>query len=181
LEDQNSATISLGCALAVASVLREKYGVNARIKWPNDVVVDSRKICGILSEGEFIGTRISFVVLGVGMNVLSQESDFPVQLRSIATSLKIESDRQITRTGVLVEMLEAIEREYIRLCGHGFGAVREDLLALSLLVGRVIRIVTGRGEIEGTAVDIDSTGALIVRRDNGSLERIIAGDVVRVY
>ena len=174
------STISLAAALGVATALRTHYGVKARIKWPNDVMADRRKICGILTEAEFKGSRVGSVVVGVGLNVLADRADFPPEIRDTATSLKLEAGDAIGRTRVLADVLVEIESRYDVLCAGGFEEIRQDLLKHSLLIGRVIKVVTGNGEVEGTAQDIDRSGALVMRQDNGSLIRVIAGDVVRV-
>jgi len=111
---------------------------------------------------------------------LTGAKEFPREIRDIATSLKIESPGVTGRTQVLADVLESIESEYDRLCERGFEEIRQEILEHSLLIGRLIKVVTGDGEVDGIAHDIDRMGALIVRKDNGSLERIIAGDVVRV-
>lgn len=180
IEARWSACLSLVAAASVSSALRIGCGINASVKWPNDVVAGSRKICGILTEGEFAGDAVDFVVIGVGLNVLHQLGDFPEDLRDTATSVLIESGRRFRRARLLADIMVAFRARYTILLGEGFGPIREELLGLSPLVGRFTRVATGRGEIEGTAVDIDETGALILRTESGQLRSIIAGDVVRV-
>ncbi|MFH1312018.1 MAG: biotin--[acetyl-CoA-carboxylase] ligase [Candidatus Eisenbacteria bacterium] len=180
VEAADCPAISLAVALGVSGMLRRRHAVKAKIKWPNDIMVNGRKICGILTEGEFIGSKVSFIVVGVGLNVLTEVEEFPPEIRDIATSLKLESPGVTGRTRVLADLLESIEREYSRFCTGGFEEIRQEILEHSFLVGRLIRVVTGGGEVEGIAHDIDEVGALIVRKDDGSLERVIAGDVVRV-
>ena len=180
LAASRSTTISLAGALAITRALKDSYGVRPLIKWPNDILVDGRKICGILTEGEFTGDRINFVVLGVGLNVLGRRGDFPVELQDLATTLEMVSDRQITRTEVLSAVLHEIERQYLLLSESGFESLRREILSHSMLVGSVVKVVTGNGVLEGVAADIDEKGALMVRKENGTLERVIAGDVVRI-
>ncbi len=181
LAASDSTKVSLSGALGVARALQECYGVRARLKWPNDVVVGTRKICGILTECEFIEDRVSFVVMGIGLNVLSRQADFAEEIRGIATSLKIEAGLdEIARSRVLADVLNHIAHCYVLLCRNGFESIRTDLLAHSVLIGKVVRVATGRGHVEGVAHDIDESGALIIRRDNGTLERVIAGDVVGI-
>lgn len=179
-EARESSTISLAAAVGVATALDRAYGVKAQIKWPNDVMVRGRKICGILTEGEFIGNEVSFVVVGVGLNILTRSVDFPVGLRDTSTSLRLETGEEIVRTRVFSDVLASIEDRYIELCSSGFENIRRDILGRSMLVGRLVKVTTGTGGIEGVAQDIDSSGALIVRKENGAVERILAGDVVRV-
>jgi BirA family biotin operon repressor/biotin-[acetyl-CoA-carboxylase] ligase len=180
LTPDDSTTVSLAGALGVATALENHYGIAARLKWPNDVLVGTRKICGILTEGEFIGPQVSFIIVGIGINILNRESDFPPEIRDIATSVRIETGRSVARSEVLLHILEGIEARYGVLCRDGFGAIRRDLLAHSVLLGRMVKVATGTGTIEGIAQDIDESGALIVRKDSGTLERIIAGEVVGI-
>jgi BirA family biotin operon repressor/biotin-[acetyl-CoA-carboxylase] ligase len=181
LAASDSTKVSLAGALGLVKVLRETYGVRAQLKWPNDVVVGGRKICGILTEGEFVEDRVRFVVMGVGMNVLSAEEDFPEEIRSIATSLRMETGLDvIARSDVLAGMLGGIACHYGLLCDDGFEKIRPELLGFSLLLGKMVKVAIGTGYVEGMAHDIDVTGALVVRRDNGTLERLMAGEVVRI-
>jgi len=180
LSAEVSTTLSLSAALGVAAALDGKYGVPAQIKWPNDVLVHGRKICGILTEAEFLGGDLNFVVVGIGVNVLGRESDFPADIRDIATSVEIEAGDGVARRDVLVALMEEIEERYVRLRRRGFPHLKIELLGRSSLLGKVVRVQTGRDVMEGTAVDIDDRGALILRYKDGSLQRILAGDVVGV-
>lgn len=175
-----SATVSLAVALAVACVLRDSYRVDARIKWPNDVLVGTRKVCGILTEAEFRGGDVEFVVVGAGINVLHAEADFPEELRPIATSISIESDAQVSRVEVVSAVLRAVEDRYGRLSREGFESIRREILTLSSLIGKMTRVMTGTGPVEGVAVDIDETGALIIRGENGLNEKVVAGDATLI-
>lgn len=175
-----SSTVSLAVALAVAGVIRDSYGVEARIKWPNDVLVGPKKICGILTEAEFCEDSVEFVVVGAGINVLHAEGDFPEELRDIATSISIESRSEVDRVDVISRVLRAVEDKYGHLCRNGFEGIRREILPLSSLMGRMTKVVTGNGTTEGVAVDIDETGALILRRENGLNEKVIAGDATLI-
>jgi BirA family biotin operon repressor/biotin-[acetyl-CoA-carboxylase] ligase len=175
-----SATVSLAVALAVAGVLRETYGVDARIKWPNDVLVGAKKICGILTEAEFRDANVEFVVVGAGINVLHTSRDFPEELRDIATSVAIESDAAVDRVHIISSVLSAVEDNYKRLCRNGFGDIRKEILPLSSLIGKMTRVETGKGITEGVAVDIDETGALVLRKENGLNEKVVAGDATLI-
>ena len=176
-----SSTVSLSVALAVAAVLRDSYAVDARIKWPNDVLVGPRKICGILTEAEFCGDSVEFIVVGVGLNVLHMRSDFPEGLENVATSISIESSREVDRVDVIARLLSAVEENYLRLCEEGFESIRRDILPLSSLMGNMTRVRTGNGgRVEGVAVDIDGTGALILRTENGLTEKVVAGDATLI-
>jgi BirA family transcriptional regulator, biotin operon repressor / biotin---[acetyl-CoA-carboxylase] ligase len=180
LEAQRAAVASLAAALGIATALRGDWGVKAQVKWPNDIVVGARKICGVLSEAEFEGTRVRFVVLGVGLNALHDAQDFPPDIRARATSVKLESSREVRRLDLLASVMRAIEARFLALGSDGFSGMRKELLHLSSLVGKVTRVVTGDGELEGTMVDLDENGALVIRLESGHLRSVVAGEVVRV-
>ena len=175
----DSSTISLASALAVAETLVEEFGIRAEIKWPNDVVVNGRKICGILTEAECVGERVEFVVVGIGINVLNTKDDFPPEITS-ATSVMIESGVRASRGRLLSRVLEKFEREYMRLCNDGFSSIRPRLIGITTVLGKMVRIRSGSKEIEGMALDIDHSGSLLVRTENGVTLRITVGEVVRV-
>jgi len=175
-----SATVSLAVALAVAGVLRDVYGVDARIKWPNDVLVGRKKICGILTEAEFRGGSVEFVIVGAGINVLHEAADFPEELRPIATSIAMESGAEVDRVAVISRVLGEVEDKYDRLCRKGFGDIRREILPLSSLIGKMTRVESGKGVTEGVAVDIDETGALVLRKDSGLNEKAVAGDATLI-
>jgi BirA family biotin operon repressor/biotin-[acetyl-CoA-carboxylase] ligase len=180
LAARESSSVSLAAALGIARALRKDYGVKTEVKWPNDVVVGPKKICGLLTEAEFVEDRVKFIVLGVGLNVLQREGDFPPQLRAGATSLVLAGGGAAGRLGVLLSVLAAVEEAYLLLGTGGFAAIREDVIAVSSLVGKFTTVVTGRDEVEGTVVDMDENGALILRTECGQLRYLIAGEVVRV-
>ncbi len=180
LSAEGSATISLAAAAGVAESLEEAYGNKTQIKWPNDVLAGGKKICGILSEAEFVDNRVKFVVVGIGINVLTGKDQFPEDIVDIATSVAIETGREVSRTGVLARVVNAIEGNYAELRDNGFARLREKLLVRSALVGKMTRVKTPGGVVEGVAADIDITGALLLRRENGSTERLVAGEVIGI-
>jgi BirA family biotin operon repressor/biotin-[acetyl-CoA-carboxylase] ligase len=175
-----SATISLAAAAGVAESLEKAYGIKALIKWPNDVLVDGKKICGILTEAEFVGQKVKFVIVGIGINVLTARDQFPDDIVDIATSVAIETGSKVSRTGVLAHVVAAIENNYVEMTRNGFARLREKLLGRSALIGRITRVKTPEGVVEGVAVDIDTAGALLVRKDNGLTERLVAGEVIGI-
>jgi len=164
------------CAVAVAEALRS-FGADARIKWPNDVVVHGRKLAGILTELSAMGSRIAFVVLGVGLNVNLAPSQLPEELRDNATSLLRERGREVEREALVAELLESLEAHFSRHEREGFEKIRERYRELSATIGRRVRLVEAERQVEGVAVDVDETGALLFRHDGGVIERVLTGDV----
>lgn len=178
MDVRRAAGLSMVGAVGVASALREGYHLSAEVKWPNDVMVGTRKICGILAEGAVTGDAMDFAVLGIGINVLHSEQDFPEDLRAKATSVSLETGKAVPRVEVLAGVAAALESRYVAFKRRGFASVRPELLGISPLIGTSVRVTAGRDRLEGTAVDIDENGALIVETAGGEHRRLWAGDVV---
>jgi BirA family biotin operon repressor/biotin-[acetyl-CoA-carboxylase] ligase len=169
------AQISLLAGVATCEAVRA-WCPAAAIKWPNDVLIGGRKVAGILAELEQGGGGRA-VVLGIGVNLNSGADDFPDELRDKATSLRLVVGDPVDRAhfaGLLLTRLEARYDEWHR---DGFAPIAASWRALAPLVGRRIQVQEPAGVVEGEVVDLDDDGALRLRRDDGSLYRIIAGDV----
>jgi len=169
------AQISLLAGVATCEAVRA-WCSTAVIKWPNDVLIDGRKVAGILAELEQGGGGRA-VVLGIGVNLNSGAGDFPDELRDKATSLHLVTGDRVDRAhfaGLLLTRLEARYDEWRR---DGFAAIAATWRALAPLIGRRIQVQEPGGVVEGDVVDLDDDGALRLRRDDGSLYRVIAGDV----
>ncbi len=176
-----ASMITLVMALSVAEAIQEVTGLPTGIKWPNDIVVNGKKVVGILTEMSMTPemNEIQFLVAGVGVNV-NQESleEFPEELRGTATSLKIESGRQFNRAALLAEILARFEESY-----ETFERT-VDLSGLraryeSRLVGRnaVVRVLDPAGEYTGISRGITETGELIVEKESGERTLVYAGEV----
>jgi BirA family transcriptional regulator, biotin operon repressor / biotin---[acetyl-CoA-carboxylase] ligase len=165
--------INLMASVAVAKAIRKFYGLKAELKWPNDVLIAGRKVCGILAEMEAEVDAINFVNLGVGINVNAAVSRY----EKTATSLRDELGREVSRKGFLSTVLKEISEQQAVLTG-------EELLRewknLSATLNKSVKIVAPGEEIVGRAIDIDTSGALIVRGEDGSLRSAIAGDCIHL-
>ena len=165
------ATLMAG--ISVAKAIRRLFDLKAELKWPNDVLIEGRKVCGILAEMEAETDAIKFINLGIGINA---NSPIP-QYESRATSLKEELGREISRKELLSSVLEEIEIEKAKL-------ERADLIeewkSLSTTLGKEVRIIAPGETIEGKAIGIDSSGALIIKSRDGSLATAIAGDCIHL-
>ncbi|HET9551793.1 MAG TPA: biotin--[acetyl-CoA-carboxylase] ligase [Anaeromyxobacteraceae bacterium] len=175
LPPARAAELTLVAAVAVCDALRQA-GVDAGIKWPNDVLVGGRKIAGILTEMEAEADRVHWVVLGVGVNVNARLEDFPPELRGEATSVLLERGQPAPRSLFLAACLTGIEDWYDRHAEGGFAPIRAAWRERSVTLGREVSVRTDGGEVLGRAEDIDEAGALLVRTPRG-LERILSGDV----
>lgn len=165
--------INLMASIAVARVIRNRYGLKADLKWPNDVLIRGKKVCGVLAEMETETDVINFVNLGIGINANTPIS----QYARIATSLKEELGKEISRKEFLNSVLKEIDEQQILLTK---GDLLEEWKSLSATLGRDVRIMTLGKEIVGRAIDIDTNGALILKSEDGSLNSAIAGDCIHL-
>lgn len=171
--------IALVAGLAVRdAVARAVPGVDVKIKWPNDVLVESRKIAGVLVEAVTAGARVEAVVVGVGINVHTRV--FPPDIADRATSVALVG----TGTGavpdravILADVLESLDRDLYLVVGRGLGLIRARLEAADALRGERVRSDDGGHVDEGLACGIDDDGRLLVRRPDGILARWSAGEV----
>ncbi len=176
LPPQRAPELTLVGAVALAQTL-EDSGAKATIKWPNDIQVNGRKIAGILTELSADIERISFAVLGVGVNLNAQPPDFPPEVAETATSLAIARGEKVPRALFAAAFFTRLEQWLELHADEGFGPVREKWKELSSTLGQEVLVKTDRLELRGVAEDIDEAGALLVRTAPDKLERILAGDV----
>jgi len=176
LSPDRAFQVTAAASLAVAHAIRRETGLDALIKWPNDIYIRERKASGILTELGICGDQLAYAVAGIGINVNSDPSQHP-ELRETATSLKREAGRTLARLPLLAAILEILEQFYGRLNGGEFRALKTMWDALSLTTGRQIIIATGEKVCEGIAESVDDDGTLIMRDLNGSKCRFVCGDV----
>lgn len=171
-----ASMVTLVMALSVTKAIRKITAAAAMIKWPNDIVVNGKKVCGILAEMNMDKNEIASVVIGVGINVNGRE--FPEEIKETATSLFIETAGEISRAQLIVEILKQFETEYEKFLA------KEDLSLLlaeynSFLINRdkKVKILDPKKEWEGTAKGINEKGELLVEADQGQLVEVYAGEV----
>lgn len=164
-------------AVAVSRAIEKSTGLGPRIKWPNDILVNGRKVAGLLNEMNAETDTIHCVVLGIGVNINMERSQFPEGLRQPATSLLLESGKAVDRREFTRDLLSELDILYDGYLRNGFAGIRDEWLARSMLMGKRVRVSFGEGETSGEVAGIDSDGALLLKRGNGSMERVLAGDV----
>ncbi len=167
----------LTAAVAAAEALLAQTTVPLSVKWPNDILIAGKKVAGILTEMRLDGERISHVVIGLGANVNTAAEEMPSEIRPIATSLFAATGRTVSRPALLHSLLERLEHWYGLLQEGHFERIRARWLDLAAIVGRRVTIAGVERTYEGEVVDIDQTGFLILRSPDGTLRRILAGDV----
>lgn len=172
---EQASLITLLMAVAVANSIRQKTGLSARIKWPNDVMVQGAKVAGILTEMQAQADKIDFVVCGVGINVNSM----PVRaVRTPTISLARALGKKVERLPLLRHILEELERLYQEALSSGTDGIVQVWQTLSWLQGKVVTLRQPHGEhVTGTVMGIDETGALLLRQDTGLIKRVVSGEI----
>lgn len=172
----SASMVTLVAGMAAAKGIRAVTGLDAGIKWPNDVVVRGRKVCGILTEMSTEEESIRHVVVGMGINVNTEE--FPEELLETATSLKLESGAQVKRSPVIAAVAEAFEDYYSRfLKTCDMGLLKEEYNEILVNRGRMVRVLEPGNEYQGKALGIGSDGSLLVEREDGKVGTVISGEV----
>lgn len=155
--------ITLIAGLAVCRAI----GLGAQIKWPNDIVIGSKKVCGILTEMSAETDMINYVVCGIGINV--NDKDFPPEISHRATSMYLESGQKYTRNEIIARLLNEFEGVYKKFLEGGLTAVLDDYKKSCVTLGREVSVIFKKETVAGRAVDIDDSGALIVETDSGRI------------
>ena len=167
-------------AVAVAGALRETSALEARIKWPNDVLVGHRKIAGILGEVRGSDPEIREMVVGIGVNVHQSREEFSPELRGRATSVRAETGVAHGRAVILAALLQGFEERYRRLFSDGPGALLREWQSLSALPAGGHVVVEGpSGRAEGTVAGVDDEGALLLALPGAGTRRVPFGEIVR--
>lgn len=170
--------LTLVAAVALVETLRDS-GVDASIKWPNDVQIGGRKVAGILTELSADVERVHFVVLGVGVNLNAQLADFPPEVAEIATSVSLNRKSPVHRALFTAAFLGKLEWWLDRWADEGFEPVRAAWKNAASTLGQEILVRADQRELRGVAEDIDASGALLLRVGD-RVERVLSGDVEQV-
>ncbi|MDK2823497.1 MAG: BirA family transcriptional regulator [Clostridia bacterium] len=172
-----SPQITFVLAVGMIKALRKILPIKAKIKWPNDILINKQKVAGILTELSAEIERVNYIVFGIGVNVNQDKEEFPIEFRDKATSLKSVLGYEVSRVKVLQAMLEEIEISYNQYLEQGFQIVLDEWKDNSLTLGQQVEVIMDNQKLEGQAVDVDQDGCLIVKDKNNCLHKIIAGDV----
>ncbi len=164
-------------AVALAFALR-RFGITPQIKWPNDILVNGKKVAGILMELTAGDGLADFVIVGIGINVNTSTDEFPLSVRSLATSINMVADRPVRRREIIKILLLQLELWYERFLTESFGIVLEAWRRLSNTLGARVMVILSDKKLEGIAERVASDGSLMVRDDKGKLHKVIVGDVV---
>ena len=161
-------------SLAVARSIEKVTGLKPQLKWPNDILVNGKKVCGILIESEVQGDKANYAIIGIGINVNLRPADFP-ELPPVATSLSEETGHEVSRLDIMRHLLFETDRLYLTLPDGE--AIYEQWRDNMATLGKKIRVSSGDSIYEGIAESVARDGSLLLRHPDGSLTRIVAGDV----
>lgn len=172
----NAPQLTFIAGVAAAQTIKDEYGLDAGIKWPNDVLIDKKKVCGVLTEISTEINTIDYIVTGIGIDANIDVNLLPPELRDTTTSIKSELDHDISRMILVQKFLGNFETMYDEFNKGNFQEILRKWRQLSKTIGRQVEIRKGTEFIRGEAVGVNSKGALILELEDGTLQKIISGE-----
>jgi len=170
--------ITLMTAVALVKAIKICTQIKSQIKWPNDILVNEKKVCGILTEMSAELDIINWVVVGIGVNVNIKQQEFPEDIRERTTSLKEVLGKKVLRVKLAQVFLQEFEKYYEILKRREFSFILKEWKLYSYTLGKKIRVDIGEKIITGEAMDINESGALILKKEDGELIEIISGTII---
>lgn len=173
---EQAPMMTIVMAYSAAKAIRKMTGLDAKIKWPNDIVLNGKKVCGILTEMSAEIDFVHYVIIGIGINVNTE--NFSDELRETATSIYIEGKKRTKRSGLIAEILKEFEEDYEEFIGRrNLGGFMQSYNELLVNCGREVRVLQPGKEYDGIAHGIDAEGNLLVETADGEIHRVYAGEV----
>ena len=177
IKAKDGSLITIMSAVACAEAIKNVTGVKISTKWPNDLMINNKKVGGILTELKTQQQKITSAIVGIGINVNTDVREFPVDMQQKATSLKNEAGVSYSREPIVAEILNEMDRWYKTLTTLEKEAILQAWKNLTSTLGREVMIITPHETLTGTAEAIDNEGMLIVRLPSGKTKRINSGDL----
>lgn len=176
IRPEHAAQLTLVMGLSAAQGIREALKLPVQIKWPNDLVIKGKKICGILTEMSAGQDGIRFVIIGIGINV--NNTSFPEELRDRATSLKLEKGEVIDKNKILDAVITAFLRNYDKFIKtEDLSGLVEEYNQILANIDRQVKVLDPKNPFEGVARGINTSGELLVERGDGEVIAVYAGEV----
>lgn len=167
--------ITLMTAISVVEAIKNLLQINLSLKWPNDIMIEGKKVGGILIESRYKGALLNFVVIGIGLNLV--HSNVPPSLEGKLAYLRQFTDQHIARDDILLYILKSLDRWYKKFRNHCFDEIIEQWKSNNCTLGRLVKISADERIITGLATDISNMGSLIIKDSNGKLFSIISGSL----
>lgn len=178
LMPQQAPQMTLVAAVAIVRAIEEVMKIEATIKWPNDILIDGKKMTGILTELQSDPDRVKAIIIGIGMNINHDMDDFPEEIRDIATSLKLQSGKEVDRALLIAEILSFLELYTEMYEKHGFSPIKLLWEGYSNTAGKRIKAVMLNETLEGVALGISEEGLLELKLDDGTIRAIYSADII---
>lgn len=176
MEAEYASMVTLVQAMATAKAIEEVCELKTQIKWPNDILINEKKVCGILTEMNLEKTSLSFIIIGTGINV--NQKSFPKEIADIATSLRIEKNQLQSRAELIKRICELFEIYFEEfMVSKNCAAFLEEYNARLVSKGRRVKVMDPQGEFCGEALGINPKGELLVKSDSGEISKVYAGEV----
>ncbi|BAW30949.1 MAG TPA: biotin--[acetyl-CoA-carboxylase] ligase [Methanothermobacter sp.] len=173
--------LTLITGVAVAKTLKREFGLDVGIKWPNDILIGEKKVCGILTEAHARFNTIEYIVVGIGIDTNVDVDLFPEEFREGATSLKRELGRDVDSIDLIGKLLVEFEKVYDDFRDGRFPEILNEWRRFSRTIGSYVEIRKQLGEVvRGEAVGVNNEGALILELDNGKLRKIVSGECIHL-
>lgn len=180
IEIQYIPQLTLLGGVVVAETIREVTGLKAGIKWPNDIVINGKKVCGILAESSLSSGTPLYVIIGFGINVNLDPEELPPDCSATSTSLKAELGHSISRLLLIKRFVSIWNERYQYFLANGPDEMRQKWINNNVTLGREVLISRGEELVSGVAMDISENGALLVKTSDGNICEYMAGDVTMV-
>ncbi|GAB6056059.1 biotin--[acetyl-CoA-carboxylase] ligase [Methanobacterium alkalithermotolerans] len=173
--------LTLMTGVAVAKTLKKEFGLDVGIKWPNDILIGNKKVCGILTEANAKFNTVDYVVVGIGIDANVDTKIFPSEVVHLATSLKKELEEEIDRVKLVQSLSKIFEETYEEFKSGNFPDILNDWRNLSTTIGSYVEVRKRLGKIvRGEAIGITNTGALILELDDNTLRKVISGECIHI-
>lgn len=177
LPPQKAPQLTLVTAVAIVQAIEKITALRPEIKWPNDILINGKKATGILTELQAESDRIDSVIIGIGLNVNQKKEDFPEELRSIATSLFIESGKKVNRAELTRQLLLELENLYFLYLKEGFLPIKHLWESYAVSIGKMITARMLNGILRGKALGITEDGVLLMEDEKGEVHQIYSADI----
>lgn len=178
LKPSDAPKMTMIMAIAIVKAIEAETQIKVKIKWPNDIILDKRKLCGILTEMQADMDRIYWIIIGIGINVNQRADQFPDEISKIATSLYAHCGVKTSRIRLISRICNIFEALYEDFLFHQhLGSLLEEYKSLSITLGNQVEATSLAQNLVGRAENFDEDGALLIRTADGILHRIISGDV----
>jgi BirA family biotin operon repressor/biotin-[acetyl-CoA-carboxylase] ligase len=177
LKPSDASKLTFAASLAVAKTLRKLYDLKVSTKWPNDVLANGKKVCGVLAEMSSSHEETSCVILGVGVNANFDVKALPEELRENATSLKTELGRNTNLERLFKTLLQNLENTYSQMIKKGFPSVLKEWKTFAAFLGTQVKVTDANEERVGVALDVNVDGSLRLKLQDGTLKHIFAGEI----